>query len=127
MFFYNEPEKANLFINIISEGESIFRNSSSPNVNSSTTLGLIGGEIRGTFLNKFGFFMRGFQGKVFGNKETAKLRSDVNYNFKYNLEPDQGFFDETSGYMSADFDFLKLKLGRDRLKIGHGIIKPLLG
>ena len=127
MFFYNEPEKANLFINVISEGESIFRNSSSPNVNSSTTLGLIGGEIRGTFLNKFGFFMRGFQGKVFGNKETAKLRSDVNYNFKYNLEPDQGFFDETSGYMSADFDFLKLKLGRDRLKIGHGIIKPLLG
>ncbi len=49
LFFYNEPEKANLFINVISEGESIFRNSSSPDVNSSTTLGLIGGEIRGTF------------------------------------------------------------------------------
>ena len=126
LYFYNEPGKANLFINVIGEGESIFRNSPSQDINSSTTLGLVGGEIRGTFLNKFGFFMRGFQGKVFGNKETAKLRNDVRYNFKYNLEPDQGFFDETSGYMSADFDFLKLKLGRDRLKIGHGIVKTLL-
>jgi len=126
LYFYDEPKKANLFINVIAEGESIFRNSSSQDINSSTTLGFIGGEIRGTFLNKFGFFMRGFQGKVFGNKETAKLRNDVKVNYKYNLEPDQGFFDETSGYMSADFDFLKLKLGRDRLKIGHGIVKPLL-
>jgi hypothetical protein len=124
LYFYNEPRKANLFINLITQGEFILRNNSSSNIKSSTSLGYYGGEIRGTFLNKFGFFIRGYQGQVFGNRQTAKLKKEVAYN--YNLEPDQGFFDETSGYMSADFDFLKLKLGRDRLKIGHGIIKPLL-
>src|SRR3990167_4738331 len=85
LYFYDEPQKANLFINLISEGELIFRNNSG---NSSTSLGFLGGEIRGTFLQKFGFFMRGYQGKVFGNKETAKLRNSINYNYKYNLKPD---------------------------------------
>ena len=123
LYFYDEPQKANLFINLISDGELIFRNNSG---NSSTSLGFLGGEIRGTFLQKFGFFMRGYQGQVFGNRQTARLKKEVLNNYKYNLEPDEGFFDETSGYMSADFDLIKLKLGRDRLKIGHGIIRPLL-
>ena len=126
LYFYDEPQKANLFINLIFDGELIFRNNSGLNENSSTTLGLLGGEIRGTFLQKFGFFMRGYQGQVFGNRQTARLKKEVLNNYKYNLEPDEGFFDETSGYMSADFDLIKLKLGRDRLKIGHGIIRPLL-
>jgi len=126
LFFYNDKERANLFINLISQGEIIYRNNSPLDINSSTSLGYYGGEIRGTLLKKFGFILRGFQGQVFGNKETARLKKEVAYDFKYNLEPDEGYFDETSGYISADFDLLKLKFGRDRLMIGHGELKPLI-
>jgi hypothetical protein len=125
LFYYEDPGAANLFINLFSEGELITRIPGEGKSNS-TTLGLIGGEIRGTFLEKFGFFLRGFQGQVFGSRETARLRKSINYNFKYNLEPGDGFFDETAGYMSADFNLIKLKLGRDRLNIGHGALKPLM-
>ncbi len=126
LFFYNEEERANIFINLISQGEFIYRNNSSLDINSSTSLGYYGGEIRGTLLKKFGFFLRGYQGQVFGNKETARLKKEVAYNYKYNLEPEEGYFDETSGYMSADFDLLKLKFGRDRLLVGHGQTKSLV-
>ena len=126
LFFYNDEERANLFINLISQGEIIYRNNSPLDINSSTSLGYYGGEIRGTLLKKFGFFLRGYQGQIFGNKETARLKKEVAYDFKYNLEPDEGYFDETSGYISADFDLLKLKFGRDRLMIGHGELKPLI-
>jgi len=77
-------------------------------------------------LNKFGFFLRGYQGKVFGNRITARLKKEIAYNYKYNLEPDEGYFDETSGHISADFDLLKLKFGRDRLLVGHGQIKSFV-
>jgi hypothetical protein len=126
LYFYDDPGKANIFINLITEGELIHRNSTSLDVNSFSSLGYYGGEIRGTLLNKFGFFIKGYQGQVFGNRETARLKKEVAYNYKYNLEPDEGYFDETSGYVSADFDLLRLKFGRDRLKIGHGVMKPLL-
>lgn len=126
LFFYDDPDKANIFINLITEGEFIYRSNTSLNINSSSSLGYYGGEIRGTLLNKFGFFLRGYQGQVFGNRQTVKLKKEIAYNYKYNLEPDAGYFDETSGYVSADFDLLKLKFGRDRLMIGHGIIKPLV-
>ncbi|OGU73612.1 MAG: hypothetical protein A2V93_09055 [Ignavibacteria bacterium RBG_16_34_14] len=126
LFFYNDEERANLFINLISQGEIIYRNNSPLDINSSTSLGYYGGEIRGTLLKKFGFFLSGYNGQVFGNKETARLKKEVAYNFKYNLEPDVGYFDETSGYLSADFDLLKLKFGRDRLLVGHGQIKSLI-
>jgi hypothetical protein len=126
LFFYNDEGRANLFINLISQGEIIYRNNSPLDINSLTSLGYYGGEIRGTLLNKFGFFLKGYQGQVFGNREIARLKKEVAYNFKYNLEPDEGYFDETSGYMSADFDLLKLKFGRDRLLVGHGQIKPLV-
>ncbi len=126
LFLYNDENRANIFINLISQGEIINRNNSSVDINSSSSLGFYGGEIRGTILNKFGLFLRGYQGQVFGNKETARLKKEVNYNFKYNLEPGEGYFDETYGYMSADFDLLKLKFGRDRLMIGHGKLKPLI-
>jgi hypothetical protein len=70
--------------------------------------------------------MRGYQGKVFGNTTSAMLRKDIEYNFKFNLEPDEAFFDETEGYLTADFDLVKFKLGRDRLLIGYGNMRPLL-
>jgi hypothetical protein len=118
--------RINLFINLLGEGEVIFNNDIENKNNLSTSLGYVGGVIRGTILNKFGFYLKGFNGNVFGNKETAMLRNDLKYNFKLSEKPDQAFFDETEGYATADFDLVKFKLGQDRLNIGYGPIKALL-
>jgi len=126
LFFHSVSSKVNLFINLISEGEMIFQNDDALNKNLSTTLGYIGGEIRGTVLEKFGFYMRGYQGKVFGNTQAARLRKEIEYNYKFNLKPDEAFFDETEGYITADFDLIRFKLGRDRMNIGYGNIKSLV-
>ncbi|RPI68718.1 MAG: hypothetical protein EHM47_14175, partial [Ignavibacteriales bacterium] len=70
LFYHFNPGKANIFINLLAEGEIIYRDNPNLNINSGTTLGAYGGEIRGTVLNKFGFFIRGYQGQVFGSRET---------------------------------------------------------
>ena len=126
LYYYTEPDKFNLFINLLGEGEVIFNNDIENKKNLSTTLGYVGGVIRGTILNKFGFYLRGINGNVFGNKETALLRNDLSYNFKLTEKPDQAFFDETEGYATADFDLVKFKLGQDRINIGYGPVKALL-
>ncbi|HSP88027.1 MAG TPA: capsule assembly Wzi family protein [Ignavibacteriaceae bacterium] len=126
LFYYNDKDRANIFINLLADGELIYRNNSNLDINSSTSLGFYGGEIRGTVLNKFGFFLRGYQGQVFGNRETALLKKEIAYNYKYITETDEGYYDETSGYVTADFDLLKLKFGRDRLLIGYGETKSLV-
>jgi hypothetical protein len=126
LYYYNEPDKFNLFINLLGEGEVIFNNDIENKNNLSTSLGYVGGVIRGTILNKFGFYLKGFNGNVFGNKETARLRNDLAYNFKLNEKPDQAFFDETEGYATADFNIVKFKLGQDRINIGYGPVKALL-
>ncbi|MFO7446847.1 MAG: capsule assembly Wzi family protein [Ignavibacteriaceae bacterium] len=127
LFFHSDTARFNIYVNLISEGEMIFHNDDISGRNLSTAHGYIGGEIRGTVLNKFGFYMRGMQGKVLGNTEAARLRKEIEYNFKYNLQPDEAFYDETEGYITADFDLVKFKLGRDRMNIGYGHIKPILG
>lgn len=126
LYYYNEPEKFNLFVNLLGEGEVIFNNDLKNKNNLSTSLGYVGGEIRGTILNRFGFYLKGFNGNVFGNKETALLRNDLKYNFKLSEKPEQAYFDETEGYATADFDLVKFKLGQDRINLGYGPIKALL-
>ncbi len=126
LYYYNQPDKFNLFINLLGEGEVIFNNDIGNKKNLSTSLGYVGGVIRGTILSKFGFYLKGFNGNVFGNKETARLRNDLEYNFKLNEKPDQAFFDETEGYATADFNIVKFKLGQDRINIGYGPVKALL-
>jgi Capsule assembly protein Wzi len=126
LFYYNEPEKFNLFINLLGEGNLIFNNDLEKKQNLSTGLGYIGGEIRGTILNRFGFNLQGINGNVFGNKQAALLKNNLKYNFKLNEKPEETFFDETEGYLTTDFDLVKLKFGRDRIKIGYGPVKSLI-
>ncbi len=125
-YYYNDPHKANLFINLLGEGEGIFQNDRTTQNNLSTTLGVIGGQISGSFLDHFGFSIKGTNGNVFGNKEVALLRDDIRQNFKFNEKNNEAFFDETEGYLTADFDMLRFKFGRDRLRIGYGPRKSIL-
>ncbi len=119
-YYYNDPHKANFFVNLLGQGQIIGENDFQNKNNLSTTVGVIGGQIRGTFLDHFGFSLTGTDGLVMGNKEVARLRTDIRDNFKYNLDTAAAFFDETSGYLTADYDMFKLKFGRDRMRIGYG-------
>ncbi|HSD64795.1 MAG TPA: hypothetical protein VLB50_13415 [Ignavibacteriaceae bacterium] len=126
LYYYNDPDKINLFVNLIGEGQLLSRNNQEANSSSSAFLGIIGGDIRGTILNKFGFYINGTNGNVFGKRDAALLRRDLQYNYKLNENPEETFFDETLGYLTADFDLIKFKFGRDRKNIGYGMNKIIL-
>jgi len=127
LYFFDAPEKINLFVNLTGEGNLLFKNDIQMDSRSSAFLGIIGGEIRGTVLNKFGLFIKGTDGNVFGEREAAYLKNDLRYNYKLNENPKETFFDETQGYMTADFDLIRFKYGRDRMNIGYGTDKIILG
>ena len=76
LYYYDSPGRASLFINILGEGEEIFGNNRVSGANISTGLGSLGGIIRGTFADKFGFFIKGTNGAVFGDRNAALYRKD---------------------------------------------------
>ncbi len=123
-YYYNKKEKFNIFINLLGEFGSLkYFNRSNSNT-AATLKG--GGSLRGTILNKFGFYLEGTNGNVFGNKAAALNMPGLDFNFKLNERPENRSFDNTSGYLTADFDYINFKLGRDRQQIGYGKLKPVL-
>jgi hypothetical protein len=126
LFYYTKKDTADLFINLLGEGEGIFENDFQYHNNLSTALGVIGGQISGTFLNHFGFSITGTNGNNFGNKDVAELRDDIRQNFKFNEHPNSSFFDETLGYLTADYGMLRIKFGRDAMRIGYGPMKSII-
>jgi hypothetical protein len=123
---YSDSTRADIFINLMGEGEGISQNDFQNHNNLSTTLGVIGGEIEGSFLNHFGFSLNATDGNAFGNKDVAELRDDIRQNYKFNERPNSAFFDETSGYLTADFDMFRFKFGQDKLRIGYGPMKSII-
>jgi hypothetical protein len=115
-----------IFINLFAEGDAIIKSDRIAVKTTAAKLGIIGGEIRGTVLNNFGFYITGTNGLLLGDKETSFLRRDLQYNFKLNEKPGAVLFDETAGYLTADFNLIRFKIGRDRLKIGYGFIGALI-
>jgi hypothetical protein len=126
IYFQNQPGVGTLFINLTGEGDLLLRNDRIEDITTTAKLGIIGGEIRGTILDKFGFFIKGTNGLLSGDKETSYLRNDLRYNFKLNETSGSTFFDETQGYLTADFDLIRFKIGRDKLKIGYGYLGALI-
>ncbi len=123
--YFNTGKSGSLFISLLTDGEIIVADTLGMGSISSAYLLQMGGQIRGTLLNKFGFSIKGTNGKGFGDKPTALLKKELQYNFKFN-ENDDNFFDNTEGYLTADFDQVRFKIGRDRMNIGPGILKPIL-
>ena len=127
LYYYNDTSKFNTFINLVGSGEYLYSNNKLSNINSSTSLFTFGGEIRGTIFNHFGYFARATNGLQFGDKKLASFKSNLKYNYKYNSDHDSSkFFDETIGYFSAEFDYIKFKIGRDRVNIGYGFSKVIM-
>jgi hypothetical protein len=78
----------------------------------------------------FGFYVQGINGTFLGNRDLATSFRGLRYNYKVNRDQDgigDDYFDETTAYFSADFDYVKFKIARDRVNLGYGTIKTILG
>src|SRR5574338_59291 len=62
LYLYDDPGNFNIFINLTGEGDFLLKNKFDPAGKSSAFLGIIGGELRSTILNKFGVFIKGTDG-----------------------------------------------------------------
>lgn len=125
LYFYETKNKFNVFVNLIGEGELFASNYFQKKLFS--PIGIAGTSIRGTILDKFGFYFKGTNGIVFSNKNNSLNKKELSYNFKLNENNDEIFFDDTEGYLSLNLDFLYFKIGRDRQLIGYGNNKILFG
>jgi len=126
LYFLNDSSKINLFLNFVGSGEMIYANNRQLNTTNNATLLQYGAVLRGTVINKIGFYLRATNGFYTGDREAAIFNKDVKQNFKFNEMGKGSFFDQTFGYVTADFDIARVKFGRDRLQIGYGTVKPLL-
>lgn len=125
LYYLAERGKGNFFVNFLTEGQGIYFNQDKGKSYKSF-LGVIGGEFRGTITDKFGFYLKGTNGKSFGDKAAALRRIDLRSNYKFNETVDESFFDNTQGYLTADFDAIRFKVGRDNVFIGYGSSLPFL-
>ncbi|MCF6271263.1 MAG: hypothetical protein L3J41_16240 [Melioribacteraceae bacterium] len=127
LYYYSDSSKFNTFINFVGSGEYLYSNNKVNSTNSNASLFTFGGEIRGTISNNFGFYARATNGLQYGDTELASFKSNLRYNYKFKSDYDSSkFFDETVGYLSAEFDYIKFKIGRDRVNIGYGFSKIIM-
>lgn len=130
-FLYNYADSNfSIFANFVGEFEQYFKSDFESEKNTNSTLVNYGFQIKGDILGNFGFYAKATNGTFAGNKALTFEKKNLRYNYKYTSDPElitaTDFFDQTEGYISADFDYIQFKLGRDRNLIGYGIQKSLL-
>jgi len=123
--YYNVNEKGNFFINLTADAEPILHHTKNIGTTKATLLNG-GGIIRGTLMDRLGFYIQGSNGFALANKSAALQKKLLQYNFKFNEKPDETFFDDNEGYVSLDYDWLNVKFGKDRLLLGYGENKTLM-
>lgn len=129
IYYYEDGANASLFLNFVANGINIYKHDSKLNENNNSTLFNFGGILRGSFLNHFGFSIKATNGSYFGDKNLARTYEGLRYNYKLSRFQEgigNEYFDETEGYFAVDYEYVKLKIGRDRVKLGNGVIKTVL-
>ena len=127
-YFYQDSSNFNTFINFVGSGELLYSMDTENSTNRNASLFTFGAEVRGSFMDNFGYYLRATNGAQFGDKDLAATKSNLRYNYKYNENKDDATaFDETEGYLSAEFKYARFKIGRDRMKIGYGTLNSILG
>ncbi len=125
LYHYSDSSKFSIFINLIGENSTIINDSKK------ATIFIFGGELKGYLLDEIAFYVRGTNGMYKGDKQTALNYGNLRYNYKANLNPNyQGansFFDDTESYLYFEKNNYNIKLGRDRILLGHGVLKPFIG
>jgi hypothetical protein len=128
LFYYTDSSRINFFVNGLFNTDILFKRDFHSKSSANSTIFQFGGEIRGSFYDKFGFSIRATNGTFLGSRELASNYKGLRYNYKLNT-PQNGlgddYFDETSGFLAADFKYINFKIGRDRINIGYGPIKTI--
>jgi hypothetical protein len=128
-YYYTDTNDVSLFLNLEGSLENIYYKDNENSKNYNALLSVMGGSVRGAFLDKFGFSIRATNGIVKGDKEAASVKGNLINNFKFNEDQageQSTYFDETEGYLLADFDYIHFNIGRNRRTIGYGIVKDIL-
>lgn len=129
IYFYEDGFKANFFLNFVANGINIYKHNSELDMNKTSTLFNFGGILRGSFLDNFGFSIKATNGSYIGDKDLARTYNGLRYNYKLTRFQEgigNEYYDETEGYFAVDFDFVKFKIGRDRVILGQGLLKTVL-
>ncbi len=85
----------------------------------------LGGRIRGTFDDWFGYFIEATNGSVYGSRETAIFDKRVEQSYTFNTTQID-YFDNTQGYFRLEKGQLSAQLGRERILWGTGQINKLI-
>ncbi len=126
LYFVNDTSsQVNMFINTNLGFENITLHSVQTNIDNSAQIYSFGGEFRGTLLNKFGFHYKGSFGGITGDKQAALQNNKLKNNFRFNDLSGKSFDRTDAAYITSDFNLVRLKFGRDRLKIGYGLVKSI--
>lgn len=128
-YFYSDRNKFNLFSNAIIYYEYLAQKNG--RINKNVNLVNFGIRTYGTFADYFGYYFKATNGTYFGNKNLAREKEELKYNFKFSKEMEtnsgQNYFDFTEGFLAFENDLMSFKIGRDRENIGYGKIKSIIG
>ncbi|PJA97057.1 MAG: hypothetical protein CO129_03300 [Ignavibacteriales bacterium CG_4_9_14_3_um_filter_34_10] len=129
IYFYTDNSKFNLFAHALFSSE--YYSKSLNNINQNVSLINYGLMFHGAFAENFGYYFKATNGTYFGDKNLAREKPELRYNFKFSKEEElnsgQNYFDFTEGFLSYQNDLISFKIGRDRENIGYGKIKTVLG
>jgi hypothetical protein len=83
-------------------------------------LAVIGGRMRGTYDDRFGFYIQATNGRVFGDKKLALKDFRLRQNYKLAEWAGSLYFDFTEAYLKYRLKFLEIQLGREIITQGYG-------
>ena len=127
--FFSSGREGSFFANLIAGGNGISKTENSSNQNSVFPY-IFGGELTGSFGDNLGFMLRGINGSYFGVKSLLRNEPEFDYNYKFNQSDTlygSSYFDHSEGYLTYQSKFADIKIARDRVNLGYGKIKTILG
>jgi len=130
LFAFADGKEFSIFVNILGETELLSQNSAAYEGWKSALLYSFGGNLRASISGSIGFQIRATNGSFFGNKNSARLKDVLEYNYKFNKSSQNNsgndWYDHTIGNISFENQYFQLKLGRDNLSIGYGSNKEII-
>ncbi|MBN1300257.1 MAG: hypothetical protein JW995_03495 [Melioribacteraceae bacterium] len=131
LFFSYDSGGFSFYSNLIINNQYIFNSNPTNHKNRTVNIIKYGGIVGGTLYNNLGYRIKATNGTFFGNRNLAELTGSLKYNFKFRYDQIESggvdYFDETEGYFYGDWEHFRFKIGRDRLNIGYGEIKSIIG
>ncbi len=127
--FYSSGANGSFFVNLLLGSNVILKENNSERF-ASVFPYTFGGELKGDFGNNLGFMLRGMNGSYYGKKDLLKNEPLFDYNYKFSQSDTlygSSYFDHSEGYLTYQSKYADFKIARDRVNIGYGNIKTILG